>query len=56
MCSIVELGCIMTIPIHNQQHDVNPEGYTSAAVYTIGDYKLKDYNEWKLGVQAILYF
>lgn len=37
-------------------YDVNPEGYTSAAVYTIGDYKLKDYNEWKLGVQAILYF
>lgn len=25
-------------------------------IYTTGDYKLKDYNEWKLGVQAILYF
>lgn len=34
-------------------YDVNPEGYTT---YTVGDYKLKDYNEWKIGVQAILYF
>lgn len=25
-------------------------------VYTIGDYKIKDYNEWKIGVQGILYF
>ena len=25
-------------------------------VYTMGDYKIKDYNEWKIGVQGILYF
>lgn len=37
-------------------YDVNPEGYTTTAAYTVGDYKLKDYNEWKIGVQAILYF
>ena len=35
-----------------------PYGYPtdSAALYTVGDYKIKDYNEWKVGVQAILYF
>jgi len=44
-------------------YDVNPDvsDFPSAAqdtkqVYTIGDYKIKDYNEWKFGVQAILYF
>ena len=25
-------------------------------LYTKGDYKIKSYNEWKIGVQAILYF
>lgn len=54
------------------QYDVNPNipagGYveegtgnviindTSKLLYTIGDYKIKSYNEWKIGVQAILYF
>ena len=28
----------------------------STAWYTTGDYKIKDYREWKIGVQAILYF
>ena len=45
-------------------YDVNPDvtglqpGIASgtSVVYTTGDYKLKDYNEWKIGVQAILYF
>ncbi len=40
-------------------YDVNPElpaGYTSSVAYTFGDYKIKKYNEWKVGVQAILYF
>ena len=37
-------------------YDLNPEGYSTTVAYTIGDYKLKDYNEWKIGVQAILYF
>lgn len=37
-------------------YDNNPEGYTTKLVYTTGEYKLKDYNEWKIGVQAILYF
>ena len=37
-------------------YDVNPEDFATTAAYTIGDYKLKDYNEWKIGVQAILYF
>jgi len=38
------------------EYDVNPENYATSAAYTIGDYKIKDYNEWKVGVQAILYF
>ena len=49
-------------------YDVNPTDYptdisTSSKVftdsnvlYTVGDYKIKDYNEWKIGVQGILYF
>lgn len=40
-------------------YDVNPElpsGYYSTLTYTNGDYKIKDYNEWKIGVQAILHF
>ncbi|MCQ2571381.1 MAG: hypothetical protein MJ165_00060 [Alphaproteobacteria bacterium] len=31
-------------------------GITSNNIYTIGDYKIKNYNEYKLGIQAILYF
>ena len=46
-------------------YDVNPDttgswptsiSTSTTAVYTTGDYKLKDYNEWKIGLQAILYF
>jgi hypothetical protein len=38
-------------------YDVNPVDYPSYdAVYLNGDYKIKNYNEWKVGVQAILYF
>ncbi len=37
-------------------YDLNPDGYATSVVYTTGDYKIKDYNEWKIGVQAILYF
>ncbi len=41
-------------------YDVNPEiseyGYSSSVVYTYGDYKINNYNEWKIGVQGILYF
>ena len=37
-------------------YEVNPDGYATSAAYTIGNYKIKDYNEWKIGVQAILYF
>lgn len=47
-------------------YDVNPTSYPevngtpvftdSKLLYTDGDYKIKNYNEWKIGVQAILYF
>ena len=40
-------------------YDVDPElpsPYTSSVVYVNGDYKIKTYNEWKVGVQAILHF
>lgn len=40
-------------------YDVNPDlpsPLTSSVVYTVGDYEIKNYNEWKIGVQAILYF
>ena len=29
---------------------------TSKLLYTTGDYRIKNYSEWKIGVQAILYF
>lgn len=38
------------------EYDVNPESFATGIAYTTGDYKIKDYNEWKVGVQAILYF
>jgi len=38
------------------QYDVNPGIEGTNLVYTTGDYKIKDYNEWKVGIQAILYF
>lgn len=38
------------------QYDVNPGIAGTDLVYTTGDYKIKNYNEWKVGVQAILYF
>ena len=47
-------------------YDVNPTSYpvvnnvpvftSSTLLYTSGDYKIKDYNEWKVGIQGILYF
>jgi len=41
-------------------YDVNPAPVgtitNSNLVYTTGDYKIKSYNEWKIGLQAILYF
>lgn len=49
-------------------YDVNPTDYPrnpstglpvytdSNVLYTTGDYNIKNYNEWKIGVQAILYF
>lgn len=44
-------------------YDVNPvttdfpaASQDSKLAYTYGDYKIKDYNEWKIGVQAILHF
>ena len=44
-------------------YDMNPvttdfpaEAQNTTLVYTTGEYKIKDYNEWKIGVQAILYF
>lgn len=49
-----------------RNYDVNPTAYPvkddvpqytdSKLLYTIGDYKIKDYNEWKFGIQAIFYF
>ena len=46
-----------------QQWDVNPKdatdytGYeTSNVFYRTGEYKIKNYNEWRIGAQAILYF
>jgi len=38
------------------EYDVDPESFATGIAYTTGDYKIKDYNEWKIGVQAILYF
>lgn len=44
-------------------YDANPDaavqsalGITSDLIYTQGDYKIKNYNEYKLGIQAIFYF
>ena len=44
-------------------YDVNPdvsalpsEFSGTTLVYTTGDYKIKDYKEWRLGAQIILYF
>ena len=44
-------------------YDKNPDttNFPTAAqgttlVYTTGNYKIKEYDEWKVGVQAILYF
>ena len=47
------------------QYDIDPElpadlgslaGTTGKEFFTTGDYKINSYNEWKVGVQAILYF
>ena len=38
--------------------DTNGTQYLTGShlLYTTGDYKIKDYNEWKVGIQAIFYF
>ena len=38
------------------QYDLNPESFSTGIAYTTGEYKIKNYNEWKIGVQAIFYF
>lgn len=48
------------------QQDINPEDTDkdyypainsgTTAVYRTGEYKIKNYNEWRIGAQAILYF
>ena len=52
----------------NTDFATNPDAYpydpytdtyqltSSSSLYTEGDYKIKNYNEWKVGIQAILYF
>ena len=42
--------------IYPEDSSGNPQFTDSKHLYTVGDYKIKDYNEWKIGVQAILYF
>ena len=42
--------------IYPKDSSDNPVFTDSKHLYTVGDYKIKDYNEWKIGVQAILYF
>lgn len=44
-------------------YDVNPTKYPTGSsftdtklLYTVGDYKINNYNEWKIGIQGILYF
>ena len=37
-------------------YDHNPYNLPTTLVYTTGDYKIKDYNEWKVEIQAIFYF
>ena len=38
-------------------YDLNPVGFpASNVVYTTGDYKIKNYNEYKVGVQLIFHF
>ena len=48
------------LDVNPEQYPLDPDGnvlYTdSTALYAEGDYKIKNYNEWKIGIQAILYF
>lgn len=37
-------------------YDVNPSGFSTALVYTRGDYKIKNYDEYKIGAQLIFHF
>ena len=41
-------------PVYDSNN--NPVITQSKLVYTTGKYKINSYNEWKIGVQAILYF
>ncbi|MCQ2574633.1 MAG: hypothetical protein MJ156_00830 [Alphaproteobacteria bacterium] len=38
--------------------DTDDDGNADVAIpaYEYGDYKIKNYNEWKVGLQGILYF
>lgn len=66
LVSLYDSGDGKTLKYMN--YDVNPEGYPinpdtslpyytdSTALYQIGDYKMKGYNEWKVGAQIIFYF
>lgn len=37
-------------------YDLNPAGFATGLAYSIGDYKIKNYNEYKIGAQIILHF
>ncbi|MBR6010524.1 MAG: hypothetical protein IKP35_03885 [Alphaproteobacteria bacterium] len=41
---------------HYINYDLNPGVSGVNAIYTTGDYKIKDYSEWKIGAQVIFYF
>lgn len=50
-----------TLKYMNYDHNPDTSNFPVAAqgttlVYTTGDYKIKQYNEWKIGLQAIFYF
>lgn len=37
-------------------YDNNPVGYPTTLVYTTGDYNIKNYDEWKIGLQLTMQF
>lgn len=37
-------------------YDLNPTGFATGLAYSVGDYKIKNYNEYKIGAQIILHF
>ena len=61
MASIYDSADNKTKTYMTYENNPDSSGYPAlnqgtTAVYTTGDYKIKDYNEWKIGVQAIFYF